>query len=76
MHGPSSERSCMHIEFDISNSNMRYEAGDHLGVFPVNDSELVKKIGALCNANLDTIFTLTNTDGLYFLLSNYNFLIF
>lgn len=53
----------MHIEFDLENSNIRYEAGDHLGVYPVNNAELVNKIGAKCNANLDTIFTLTNTDG-------------
>ncbi|XP_066601720.1 NADPH--cytochrome P450 reductase [Prorops nasuta] len=62
LHGPSSERSCMHIEFDIEGSKMRYESGDHLAVYPVNNSELVDKIGERCGANLDTIFTLTNTD--------------
>lgn len=63
LHGPTSERSCMHIEFDIEDSKMRYEAGDHLAVYPVNNVELVKKIGEQCGANLDTVFTLTNTDG-------------
>lgn len=62
LHGPTSERSCMHIEFNIEGSKMRYEAGDHLGIYPVNNSELVKKIGEQCGANLDTIITLTNTD--------------
>lgn len=42
---------------------MRYEAGDHLAVYPVNNAELVNKIGEKCGANLDTVFTLTNTDG-------------
>lgn len=42
---------------------MRYEAGDHLAVYPVNNAELVNKIGEKCDANLDTVFTLTNTDG-------------
>ncbi|XP_014483001.1 PREDICTED: NADPH--cytochrome P450 reductase isoform X2 [Dinoponera quadriceps] len=62
LHGSTSERSCMHIEFDIEGSKMRYEAGDHLAVYPVNSAELVKKIGEQCNADLDTIITLTNTD--------------
>ncbi|XP_015598429.1 NADPH--cytochrome P450 reductase isoform X3 [Cephus cinctus] len=62
LHGPTSERSCMHIEFDIEGSTMRYEAGDHLAVYPVNNSELVNKIGEVCQVDLDTVITLTNTD--------------
>ncbi|XP_011700669.1 PREDICTED: NADPH--cytochrome P450 reductase isoform X2 [Wasmannia auropunctata] len=62
LHGPTSERSCMHIEFNIESSKMRYETGDHLAVYPVNNAELVNKIGEQCGANLDTVFTLTNTD--------------
>ncbi|XP_011496743.1 PREDICTED: NADPH--cytochrome P450 reductase isoform X2 [Ceratosolen solmsi marchali] len=62
LHGSSSNRSCMHIEFDIDGSKMRYESGDHLAVYPVNNSNLVNKIGEICNIDLDTIFTLTNTD--------------
>lgn len=55
-------RSCMHIEFDIEGSKMRYEAGDHLAMYPVNDTDLVLRLGKLCNAELDTIFSLINTD--------------
>uniref|UniRef100_A0A182IXF4 NADPH--cytochrome P450 reductase n=1 Tax=Anopheles atroparvus TaxID=41427 RepID=A0A182IXF4_ANOAO len=55
-------RSCMHIEFDIEGSKMRYEAGDHLAMYPVNDGELIHRLGKLCNANLDTVFSLINTD--------------
>lgn len=55
-------RSCMHIEFDIEGSKMRYEAGDHVAVYPINDSELVNKLGELTNTNLDIIFTMVNTD--------------
>ncbi|XP_033224319.1 NADPH--cytochrome P450 reductase isoform X5 [Belonocnema kinseyi] len=62
LHGPKSERSCMHIEFDIEGSKMRYDTGDHLAVYPVNSSELVDKIGVKCGVDLDTVFTLTNTD--------------
>lgn len=52
----------MHIEFDIEGSKMRYEAGDHIALFPTNDRDLVERLGKLCNANLDTVFSLINTD--------------
>ncbi|XP_017485883.1 PREDICTED: NADPH--cytochrome P450 reductase-like [Rhagoletis zephyria] len=55
-------RSCMHIEIDIKNSKLRYEAGDHVAVYPQNNTELVEKLGKLCGANLDTVFTLRNLD--------------
>lgn len=58
----SGDRSCMHIEFDIEGSKMRYDTGDHLAVYPINNEELVKKIGELLNVDLDTVITLTNTD--------------
>ncbi|KAK7571967.1 hypothetical protein V9T40_014439 [Parthenolecanium corni] len=58
----SGGRSCMHIEFDIEGSKMRYDAGDHVAVYPENNAELVNKIGHLLNINLDQVFTLTNTD--------------
>lgn len=56
------DRSCMHIEFDIEGSKMRYEAGDHLAMYPVNDAKLVEKLGELCQADLNTVFSLINTD--------------
>ncbi|EDW54498.1 NADPH--cytochrome P450 reductase isoform X1 [Drosophila sechellia] len=55
-------RSCMHIELSIDGSKMRYDAGDHVAMFPVNDKSLVEKLGQLCNADLDTVFSLINTD--------------
>nr|CAA63639.1 NADPH--ferrihemoprotein reductase [Drosophila melanogaster] len=55
-------RSCMHIELSIEGSKMRYDAGDHVAMFPVNDKSLVEKLGQLCNADLDTVFSLINTD--------------
>nr|XP_027203327.1 NADPH--cytochrome P450 reductase-like [Dermatophagoides pteronyssinus] len=56
------ERSCMHIEIDIRNSKLRYEAGDHIAIYPQNDTKLVERIGELLNADLDTVFTLRNLD--------------
>lgn len=62
LHSASSDRSCMHIEFDLEGSRLRYDAGDHLAVFPTNDSKLVSRIGELLGADLDELMTLTNTD--------------
>lgn len=39
----SKERSCVHAEFDISGSNLRYSTGDHLALWPSNCSENVEK---------------------------------
>ncbi|KAH8283641.1 hypothetical protein KR018_010329 [Drosophila ironensis] len=55
-------RSCMHIELSIDGSKMRYDAGDHVAMYPINDKSLVEKLGQLCNADLDTVFSLINTD--------------
>ncbi|XP_034666441.1 NADPH--cytochrome P450 reductase [Drosophila subobscura] len=55
-------RSCMHIELSIEGSKMRYDAGDHVAMYPINDKSLVEKLGQLCNADLDTVFSLINTD--------------
>lgn len=32
----SSERSCLHVEFDLGESTLTYDTGDHLAVWPVN----------------------------------------
>lgn len=66
----------MHIEFDIEGSKMRYETGDHLAVYPVNNAELVNKIGEQCGVYLDTVFTLTNTDGTCSLFLSYSLPLF
>lgn len=62
LHKAGSDRSCMHIELDIEGSGIRYHAGDHVGVYPVNDLEMVDKIGKILNVDLDTVFRLNNVD--------------
>lgn len=65
LHLSESDRSCRHIDFKIDNTRVRYEAGDHLGIFPTNDSELVDKIGKLLEIDLETVFKLINLDSKY-----------
>ena len=45
--------SCRHIEFDISNANVSYEAGDHLAVYPSNAAALVERLGKRLHLPLD-----------------------
>ncbi|CAF0969736.1 unnamed protein product [Brachionus calyciflorus] len=56
------DRKCLHIELDITGSRLRYEAGDHVAVYPANDAELVDKIGKLLNVDLDQTFSLINIE--------------
>lgn len=62
LHG-GGERSCMHIELNIEGSKIRYESGDHVAVYPINDPELVEGIGRRLGVDLDVIFSLDNIDG-------------
>lgn len=55
-------RSCMHIELDITGSKIKYEAGDHVAVYPTNDHDLVEKLGCILNVDLDAVISLKNTD--------------
>lgn len=53
----------MHIELDISNSKLRYDAGDHVAIYPMNDPDLVNRFGELLSVDLDTPISLVNIDG-------------
>ena len=56
------DRSCMHIEIDIADCGIRYDAGDHVGIYPTNDPELVENLGKLLNVNLDDVISLNSID--------------
>ena len=62
LHAVTSDRYCMHIELDITDSRIRYDAGDHVAIYPKNDEYLVSRIGELLNVDLDTVFTMRATD--------------
>eukprot|EP00049_Salpingoeca_infusionum_P000161 m.37722 g.37722 ORF g.37722 m.37722 type:complete len:650 (+) comp10122_c0_seq3:116-2065(+) len=55
-------RSCLHFEFDLGNSKLRYSAGDHMGVFPTNNSAKVEELAKRVGADLDQVFCLKAKD--------------
>ena len=58
----SDNRRCLHIELDLTDSRLRYEAGDHVAIYPSNDHQIVNKLGELLSIDLDTVFSLVNID--------------
>ena len=60
------ERQCLHIELDIpKSSGIKYETGDHVGIWPENDPEEVVRMGArmgLSEADLDKAIDLKGKD--------------
>nr|XP_054363634.1 NADPH--cytochrome P450 reductase isoform X5 [Mirounga angustirostris] len=56
------ERHFMHLELDISGSKLRYESGDHVAIYPANDSTLVSQLGEILGADLDVVMSLNNLD--------------
>ncbi|KAJ2388701.1 hypothetical protein GGI23_005998, partial [Coemansia sp. RSA 2559] len=61
---PTADRHLLHVEVDLAGSGMRYEAGDHIGVYPTNADEevdlLLSALGLLEKA--DTPISVSATD--------------
>lgn len=50
-------RSTRYIVFDISNTELHYETGDHVAVYPCNPPELVQRLCDRLTINSDKYFT-------------------
>ncbi|KAF2073437.1 hypothetical protein CYY_005254 [Polysphondylium violaceum] len=61
LHGLESDRSCKHIEFDVGN-NISYSTGDHLGIYPLNDSQLVQQLLQRLGVDGNHLFALVPRD--------------
>ena len=60
----SKDRYCVHAEFDLSPSNLKYTTGDHLAIWPSNSNEDVEKFIACFNLGekRNAVFSLKTLD--------------
>ncbi|AUX74064.1 sulfite reductase subunit alpha [Erwinia pyrifoliae] len=54
LSGEDSGKDIRHFEFDLSDSGLKYEAGDALGVIPVNEPALVNLLLTQLKSDYDT----------------------
>jgi NADPH-ferrihemoprotein reductase len=57
LHSKDSDRSCRHIEIEVG-SAIRYETGDHVGLYAENDISLVNQVAQKFDVDLDSIFSM------------------
>ncbi|CAR24887.1 NADPH--hemoprotein reductase [Lachancea thermotolerans CBS 6340] len=58
----SDDRNCIHAEFDISGSNLKYSTGDHLALWPSNSDEKVEQFLSCFGLDSSVVFDLKPLD--------------
>lgn len=58
LHGPESERSCVHVEIEVSGSEITYAHGDHLAIYAQNPPEVVNELAEMLGTAPDAVITL------------------
>lgn len=60
----SESRHCIHAEFDLSDSNLKYSTGDHIAIWPSNSNEKVFTLLKVLNLSesKDKVVTLKSLD--------------
>lgn len=61
-HG--ADRHCMHIEVDVTDTNLKYNTGDHLAIWPTNNELEVNRLAAVLGLTdkLDAVVTVKAID--------------
>ncbi|KXZ55264.1 hypothetical protein GPECTOR_3g401 [Gonium pectorale] len=59
LHTSQSDRSCVHVEVDVSGSGITYEAGDHIAIFAQNSDAIVQQAAELLGFDLDALIKLS-----------------
>lgn len=63
LHSPESDRSCVHVELDVTGSAIRYQAGDHVAVYAENKPAVVAAAAQLLGVDPSTIIQLSLPPG-------------
>eukprot|EP00736_Rhodelphis_marinus_P006723 Rmarinus@m.17465 len=64
LHTELSDRSCVHVEFDLKGSGLSYQAGDHVGIYASLRDEHVTELATLLGVvdELDALYTFRPRD--------------
>ncbi|KAG0173593.1 NADPH-cytochrome P450 reductase [Apophysomyces sp. BC1034] len=57
-----SDRHCLHLDIDISGSNLSYETGDHIGIWPTNNENEVTRVANIFGLDLNGVINVKAKD--------------